>query len=52
MGAAATGAVITAVAVAPMALGFSTGGVIAGSCAAAMQSAIGNVVAGSAFATA
>ena len=52
MGLASAGAVVTAAAVTPMYIGFSAGGGIAGSTAAAIQSGIGNVVAGSAFATA
>lgn len=45
---------LVAVAVAPAALtvvGFSSGGVVAGSIAAGVQSSIGNVAAGSIFAT-
>ena len=45
------GAVITTIAAAPIIAGFGTGGIVAGSIAAGIQSGIGNVAAGSAFAT-
>mmetsp|Transcript_16181 Transcript_16181/g.27118 ORF Transcript_16181/g.27118 Transcript_16181/m.27118 type:complete len:114 (+) Transcript_16181:96-437(+) len=43
--------VLTGVAVAPYLIGFSSAGVVAGSVAAATQASIGNVAAGSLFAT-
>ena len=45
------GGALAAVGLIPMAIGFSTTGIIAGSIAAATQSSIGAVAAGSAFAT-
>ena len=45
------GAATAAVCAAPMLVGFGTGGIAAGSLAAAWQATIGNVAAGSAFAT-
>ena len=50
-GAAITGGIIAGVGLVPMALGFGTGGIVAGSVAAGVQSTIGNVAAGSAFST-
>ena len=50
-GALITGGVITGVALAPIALGFGSTGIVGGSIAATIQSAIGNVAAGSLFAT-
>ena len=45
------GGVIATVGLVPIALGFGTAGVVAGSIAAATQSSIGAVAAGSTFAT-
>lgn len=45
------GAATAVVCAAPMLVGFGTGGIVAGSLAAAWQATIGNVAAGSAFAT-
>ena len=45
------GGVIATVALVPILMGFGTAGIIGGSAAAAIQSSIGNVVAGSIFAT-
>ena len=45
------GGVITGVALVPIALGFGTAGIVGGSIAAGIQSLIGNVAAGSLFAT-
>ena len=47
-----TGAVLVGSAIALPAAGFTTGGVAAGSMAAGIQAGIGNVLSGSAFATA
>ena len=47
--AAITGGAIISVALLPSALGFGTSGIVAGSVAAGIQSAIGNVAAGSTF---
>ena len=44
------GGVVAGAALIPIALGFGTAGVVAGSAAAAIQSGIGNVAAGSLFA--
>ena len=51
IGAAVTGGVIAGVALLPITLGFGTTGIVAGSVAAATQSSIGAVAAGSTFAT-
>ena len=45
-----TGSVITGIALIPIAIGFGTAGIVGGSIAAAIQSIIGNVAAGSLFA--
>ncbi len=45
------GLVTAAVAVAPIAIGFGSAGVVGGSIAAGIQAGIGNVVAGSVFST-
>ena len=50
-GVAIGGAVVTGVALAPVAIGFGSAGIVAGSIAAGIQSLIGNVAAGSLFAT-
>ena len=50
IGAAVTGGVIAGVALLPITLGFGTTGIVAGSVAAGIQSAIGTVSAGSLFA--
>ena len=50
IGAAITGGVIAGVALFPIAIGFGTTGIVAGSVAAGIQSVIGNVAAGSVFA--
>ena len=50
-GAAIVGGVVAVAAVAPIALGFGTGGIVAGSIAAGIQAGIGNVAAGSLFAS-
>ena len=50
IGAAVTGGVIAGVALLPITLGFGTTGIVAGSVAAGIQSAIGSVSAGSLFA--
>ena len=50
IGAAVAGGVITGIALIPITLGFGGAGIIAGSVAAGIQAAIGNVAAGSAFA--
>ena len=50
IGAAVAGGVITGVALIPITLGFGGAGIIAGSVAAGIQAAIGNVAAGSSFA--
>lgn len=44
------GGITAGIALAPIVLGFGTGGVVAGSVATAIQSTIGNVAAGSLFA--
>ena len=48
---AGASALLTGVAAAPYVIGFSSAGVVAGSVAAATQASIGNVAAGSLFAT-
>ena len=50
VGLGVTGGVVAAIASIPIAMGFGLSGIVAGSAAAATQSAIGNVAAGSAFA--
>ena len=50
-GVAIGGAVVTGVALAPVAIGFGSAGIVAGSIAAGIQSLIGNVTAGGIFAT-
>ena len=50
IGAAIAGGVITGVALIPITLGFGGAGIVAGSVAAGIQAAIGNVAAGSVFA--
>ena len=45
------GAIVTTIGLAPIVLGFGSTGIIAGSVAAGIQSAIGNVAAGSIFAS-
>ena len=50
-GVAIGGAIVSGIALAPIAIGFGSAGIAAGSIAAAIQSGIGNVAAGSAFAT-
>jgi hypothetical protein len=50
IGAAVAGGVIAGVALIPITLGFGGAGIVAGSVAAGIQAAIGNVAAGSAFA--
>jgi len=50
IGAAVAGGVIAGIALIPITLGFGGAGIIAGSVAAGIQAAIGNVAAGSAFA--
>ena len=50
IGAAVTGGVIAGVALLPITLGFGGAGIVAGSVAAGIQAAIGNVAAGSVFA--
>lgn len=45
------GAIVGGAAVIPIALGFGTAGIVAGSVAAGVQAGIGSVAAGSAFAT-
>ena len=49
-GAMITGGVIAGIGLVPIALGFGSTGIVAGSVAAGVQSMIGNVAAGSAFA--
>ena len=51
IGLAATGGVVCIAAAAPIIMGFGTAGIVGGSFAAGIQSVIGNVVAGSLFAT-
>ena len=48
-GIAITGGVVAGVALIPVALGFGSVGIVGGSAAAAIQSGIGNVAAGSLF---
>ena len=51
VGVAITGGTVAFISTVPILLGFGTGGIVAGSVAAGIQSLIGNVAAGSLFAS-